>query len=303
MASTTSAQHPPQKPPGGLFPARAACHGCSMTEILRFPAEDGALLAYRDAGQGLPLLCLPGLTRSMADFDYLAPHLPPLRLIRMDYRGRGASAWTGAATYTIAQEARDALALLDHLGLAKAAILGTSRGGLIGMVLAATARDRVMGLCLNDVGPEINRDGLARISDYVGRNPAGRTQAGFADLLSHSPGFANVPMSRWQDEARRLSVETSEGLRIPYDPALREAFLAAFDGPPIDLWPLFDALQGLPLALIRGANSDLLSADCAQKMRLRRPDMDFADVPDRAHIPFLDEPEAVTLIHTWLKAM
>ncbi|MFN5999213.1 MAG: alpha/beta fold hydrolase [Paracoccaceae bacterium] len=271
-----------------------------MTQILRFPAEDGAMLAYRDAGQGLPLLCLPGLTRSMADFDYLAPHLPPLRLIRMDYRGRGGSSWTGATTYTIAQEARDALALLDHLGVAKAAILGTSRGGLIGMVLGATARDRVMGLCLNDVGPEINRDGLARISDYVGRNPAGRTQAGFAELLSRSPGFANVPMSRWQDEARRLSVETPEGLRIPYDPALREAFLAAFDGPPVDLWPLFDALQGLPLALIRGANSDLLTADCAQKMRLRRPDMDFADVPDRAHIPFLDEPPALDLIRRFL---
>ncbi len=232
-----------------------------MTEVQRFPAEDGAMLAFRDAGQGLPLLCLPGLTRSMADFDYLAPHLPPLRLIRMDYRGRGDSAWTGAATYTVGQEARDALSLLDHLGVAKAAILGTSRGGLIGMLLGATARDRVLGLCLNDVGPEINRDGLQRIADYVGRHPAGR---------------------------------------IPYDPALREAFLAAVDGPPVDLWPLFDALQGLPLALIRGANSDLLTADSVQKMRMRRPDMDFAEVPDRAHIPFLDEPPALDLIRRFL---
>lgn len=271
-----------------------------MTEVQRFPAEDGAMLAFRDAGQGLPLLCLPGLTRSMADFDYLAPHLPPLRLIRMDYRGRGDSAWTGAATYTVGQEARDALSLLDHLGVAKAAILGTSRGGLIGMLLGATARDRVLGLCLNDVGPEINRDGLQRIADYVGRHPAGRTRAEFADLLSRSPGFAAVPMSRWLDEARRLSIETPEGLRIPYDPALREAFLAAVDGPPVDLWPLFDALQGLPLALIRGANSDLLTADSVQKMRMRRPDMDFAEVPDRAHIPFLDEPPALDLIRRFL---
>jgi pimeloyl-ACP methyl ester carboxylesterase len=105
-----------------------------MTEVSHVLAEDGARLAYRDEGQGLPLLCLPGLTRSMADFDYLIPHLPPLRLIRMDYRGRGQSDWTGAATYTIEQEGRDALRLLDHLGVAKAAILGTSRGGLIGMV-------------------------------------------------------------------------------------------------------------------------------------------------------------------------
>jgi pimeloyl-ACP methyl ester carboxylesterase len=272
-----------------------------MTEPSVLQAADGARLAYRDEGAGLPLLCLSGLTRTMADFDYLIPHLPPLRLIRMDYRGRGASDWTGAATYTIEQEAKDALLLLDHLGIEKVAILGTSRGGLIGMVLAVVARDRVMGLCLNDVGPEIARVGLTRIFDYVGRNPAGKTHQGFAELLSRSPGFANVPMSRWLDEARKHALETPQGLKITYDPALREAFLAAFDGPPVDLWPLFDALQGLPLALIRGANSDLLTAETVQKMRARRPDMAYAEVPDRAHIPFLDEPEAVSLIRAFLK--
>lgn len=271
-----------------------------MTYTLRFPAEDGALLAYRDEGTGLPLLCLPGLTRTMADFDYLIPHLPPLRLIRMDYRGRGDSDWTGAATYTVEQESRDALRLMDHLGVAKAAILGTSRGGLIGMVLGAVARDRVLGLCLNDVGPEIARDGLTRIFDYVGRNPAGGTQQGYAERLSRSPGFDGVPMSRWLEEARKLAVETPNGLRLPYDPTLREAFLKAFEGPPVDLWPLFDALAGLPLALIRGANSDLLTMETVEKMRTRRPDMDFAEVPGRAHIPFLDEPEAVALVRGFL---
>lgn len=273
-----------------------------MTEITRFTAEDGARLAYRDEGQGLPLLCLPGLTRTMADFDYLAPHLPPLRLIRMDYRGRGASDWTGAATYTVLQEARDALALLDHLGIPRVALLGTSRGGLIGMLLGATARDRLIGLCLNDVGPEIDRTGLSRISDYVGRNPAGRSHQDYADRLSRSPGFDGVPMSRWLEEARRQSIETPEGLRIPYDPALREAFLAAFDGPPVDLWPMFDAQAGLPLALIRGANSDLLTPETVAKMRVRRPDMAYAEVPGRAHIPFLDEPQSLDLIQRFLKA-
>lgn len=271
-----------------------------MTDTLRFPAEDGAMLAYRDEGAGLPLLCLPGLTRTMADFDYLVPHLPPVRLIRMDYRGRGASEWTGPATYTVEQEGRDALRLLDHLDVGKAAILGTSRGGLIGMVLGTVARDRVLGLCFNDVGPEIARDGLTRIFDYVGRNPAGGTHQGYAERLSRSPGFDGVPMSRWLEEARKLAVETPNGLRLPYDPALREAFLKAFDGPPVDLWPLFDALAGLPLALIRGANSDLLTAETIGKMRARRPDMAFAEVPGRAHIPFLDEPEAVALIRGFL---
>lgn len=274
-----------------------------MTETRFFTAEDGARLAYRDEGRGLALLCLPGLTRSMADFDYLLPHLPPLRVIRMDYRGRGASAWTGAASYTVEQEGRDALRLLDHLGVAQAAILGTSRGGLIGMVLGAVARDRVLGLCLNDVGPEIARDGLVRIFDYVGRNPAGKTHAGLAELLARSPGFDGVPMSRWLDEARKHSVETPEGLRLTYDPALRDSFLAAFDGPPVDLWPLFDALAGLPLALIRGANSDLLTPETVRRMQARRPDMAVAEVPGRAHIPFLDEPEAVALIRAFLEGL
>lgn len=269
----------------------------------RFRAADGAMLAYRDQGEGLSLLCLPGLTRAMGDFDYLIPHLSPIRLIRMDYRGRGASDWTGAATYTVDQESRDALDLLDHLGVAKAAILGTSRGGLIGMVLGAVARDRILGLCLNDVGPEINRDGLTRIFDYVGRNPAGKTHQGYAERLSRTPGFVGVPPSRWLTEAQRLANETPEGLRIPYDPALRESFLKAFEGPPVDLWPLFDGLQGLPLALIRGANSDLLTDDTAQRMQARRPDMLFTQVPDRAHIPFLDEPESLILIHAFLKAL
>ena len=126
-------------------------------DVQHFTAADGARIAYRDEGQGLPVLCLAGLTRSMDDFDYLAPTLAGCRMIRMDYRGRGQSDWTGAATYTVPQEGADALALLDHLGIAKAAIVGTSRGGLIAMYLAAVARDRLLGVCLNDVGPELRR--------------------------------------------------------------------------------------------------------------------------------------------------
>ena len=120
------------------------------------------------------------------------------------------------------------------------------------------------------------------------------------DRLAQSPGFDGVPPDRWLSEAQKHSVETPEGLRLRYDPALRDSFLAAFDGPPVDLWPLFEALAGLPLALLRGANSDLLTAETAAKMRARRPDMAFAEVPGRAHIPFLDEPEAVAALTRWL---
>lgn len=269
-----------------------------------FTAADGASIFYLDEGHGIPLLCLPGLTRTTADFDYLAPHLPPLRLIRMDYRGRGNSDWTGAETYTVAQEAADALALLDHLGVESAAILGTSRGGILGMYLAATAPDRVRGLCLNDVGPVLEPLGLSRIQQYLGHRPAARTHAAAAVALEHAAqGFANVPPARWMNEARIHYVETSQGLDITYDPALRVAFLAALKAQTGDAWPLFQAACAKPLALIRGANSDLLTQATADEMQERCPAMIYEDVPDRGHIPFLDEPEALSAIHRFLGQM
>jgi pimeloyl-ACP methyl ester carboxylesterase len=271
---------------------------------LFFTVADGAKLAYRDEGTGLPVLCLSGLTRNMADFDYALPALAGCRVIRMDYRGRGQSQWTGADTYTVPLEAQDALGLLDHLGVDRAAVLGTSRGGLIAMFLGLVARPRLLGLCLNDVGPEIHRPGLERIKDYVGRNPAARTLREMAGKMPKvMTGFANVPESRWHEEVSHFYDETPKGLQIKYDPALREAFHAAFSGPPVDLWPLFDGLAGLPLALIRGANSDLLSAETTAEMARRRPDMIHAEIPDRGHVPFLDEPGAVAALSAWLGKM
>lgn len=268
-----------------------------------FTAADGARLAFRDAGDGLPVIALAGLTRSHADFDFVAPHLGDVRLIRPDYRGRGVSDRTGAATYTLLQEAQDVLALMGHLGLARAAILGTSRGGLIGMVLAMIAPDRLSGLCLNDIGPVVAPSGLTRIADYIGRNPAARTLDQLADRLPATmPGFHNVPAARWRAFAERLYRQGETGLELRYDPALREAFLTALQSPPPENpWALFDACAGLPLALIRGENSDLLSPDTVAEMRARRPDMIFANVPDRAHVPFLDEPEALAAIRQWLQ--
>ncbi|WP_265500983.1 alpha/beta fold hydrolase [Paracoccus beibuensis] len=268
-----------------------------------FEASDGARIAFSDEGAGLPVLCLAGLTRTLADFDYVAPHLPDVRLIRMDYRGRGGSEWTGPDSYTVPREARDAVELLDHLGVAKAAILGTSRGGLNGLFLAATAHDRLLGLCLNDVGPEIERAGLERIFDYVGRNPASATHDALAARLpAVMTGFDDVPDGRWLEDARRHYHETADGLRINYDPALREAFLAAFQGDPADLWPLWQATRDLPVALIRGGNSDLLSAAVAERMQQMRPDLIRADVPGRAHVPWLDEPASLEVLARWLEA-
>lgn len=265
-----------------------------------FTAADGARLYFTDEGHGIPLLCLAGLTRNSSDFDYLAPHLPPLRLIRMDYRGRGQSDWTGAESYTIVQEGADALALLDHLGLESAAILGTSRGGLIGMYLSAIAPNRVRGLILNDVGPVIDPLGLARIGDYIGRAPSARSYAAMAVALEHMMDGFEVPPSRWMEEAKKHYILTDQGLDLTYDPALRTAFLEAMKAPAADAWPLFDACTAKPLALIRGANSDLLTQATADEMAERAPDMIYEEVPDRAHIPFLDEPEALRAIHRFL---
>ena len=151
-----------------------------------------------------------------------------------------------------------------------------------------------------DVGPVIERAGLERIFDYVGRNPAARTHEALAERLPAAmPGFTNVPDGRWLADAQKHYDETPEGLRIKYDPALREAFLAAFEGAAPDLWPLWDATAGLPVALIRGASSDLLSATVAAEMLRRRPDTIFASVPNRAHIPWLDEPESLAAITAW----
>jgi pimeloyl-ACP methyl ester carboxylesterase len=170
-------------------------------------------------------------------------------------------------------------------------------------MLAATAKHRLLGVCLNDIGPELNRDGMARIADYVGRNPAARSHEALAAVLPEVMlGFANVPASRWLQEARLHYREVEGGLQITYDPALREALLAVLALPEVDLWPLFEALAGLPVAVIRGANSDLLSPATLAEMRRRRPDLIWAEVPDRAHIPFLDEPEATAVIRAFIEA-
>jgi len=260
----------------------------------------GTRLFYSDEGEGQPILCLAGLSRTTRDFDYAMPALEGYRVIRMDYRGRGQSDWADYKTYTIPQEAQDALRLLDHLGLREVGVIGTSRGGLIAMGLGLAARDRLRGVCLVDIGPELDPAGLSVISAYIGKNPAYKSHTEMAAAMPNlMKGFANVPTARWMEEVRKHYVETERGLQITYDPKLLDALIDAGAQPMPNMWPFFDGLQGMPLALIRGANSDLLTLETANEMSKRRPDMLFADVPDRAHIPYLDEPEAVFILQTW----
>lgn len=268
-----------------------------------FTTSDGLNLHYTDEGNGLPILCLAGLTRTVADFDYVAPHLSETRLIRLDYRGRGASDWDDDwHNYVLPIECRDVIELLNHLALDQVAIIGTSRGGLNAMGLCASIPDRIMGVALNDIGPELDPAGLGMIMTYLGRNPASPTHEDIAVALSKvAIGFANVPMTRWLEEAHK-HFPTKDGIpQISYDPNLRKAVEAGGDVP--DLWPFFDAMAGKPLACIHGVGSDLLNIKTVQKMQERRPDMITASVPDRGHIPFLDEPEALKTLHTWIGQM
>lgn len=267
----------------------------------RFTTSDGLSLSYLDEGTGLPLLCLAGLTRNTADFDDLAAGLDrPVRLIRLNARGRASSDHApDPMSYTIPIEARDALELLDHLGLAKAVIIGTSRGGLIAMLLAATAKDRLAGVLLNDIGPVTGDVGMQRILDYVGIPPQAGNYVELARLLRRNLGedFPDISESRWAVYAERWFRETPGGIALRYDPRLREAVLAQAAAAPPDIWPLFDALDGLPLAMLRGENSNLLTPETFKAMQTRRPDAGAAEVRNRGHVPFLNEPESLATIH------
>ena len=273
----------------------------------RFTTSDGLSLHYTDEGEGPVILCLSGLTRNGSDFDYAMPALSGCRVIRLDYRGRGQSDWAeDHFTYTIPRETQDAFELMDHLGLEQAAVLGTSRGGLIALTMAAMARPRLSGVCFVDVGPVIELAGLAVVLDYLGRNPVWKTRDEATEIIgSRMAGFDNVPESRWRQEVEKHFVETAVGLKINYDPKLRDAVLAGFDpdAEAPDLWPFFEALQGLPVAAIRGANSDLLSGKTLDEMLARIPGMVTATVPDRGHVPFLDEAESVAALRSWIEEL
>lgn len=272
----------------------------------RFTTSDGTTLHYEDHGAGPAVLCLAGLTRNSADFTYLLPHLPDYRVIRLDYRGRGLSEYPeDFMSYNILREGQDAIELLDHLGLERVTLVGTSRGGLIAMALSVTAPARLNGVVLNDIGPEVAPIGLERIMDYVGREPpfADLDAAAEALMAGHAKGFPGVPLSRWREQAGFMwHDKPGGGVGLRYDARLRDALIGqAGVGAAPDLWQLFDGLRALPLASIRGENSDLFTAETQAAMQARHPGMIAAVVPQRGHVPFLDEGEALEAIHALLE--
>jgi len=278
------------------------------------PDENARLTLYaRDYGapfDGAPsVLCLHGLTRNSADFEWIAEHLSDrYRVVVADQRGRGRSQWDPEpAHYSPAVYVQDMLGLLDHLGIAKTAIVGTSMGGLMAMVMGVVARDRMSAVVINDVGPDIEAAGLARIASYTGKTQPPATWADAADIARfiNAVAFPDYGLDDWMAFARRLFLE-KDGVPVPaYDPAIAAGLKPQSDPPvaPPDLWPMWDALQSLPILAIRGGLSDLLSAATLAKMAEHHAGMIAVTVPNRGHAPMLDEPLAVAAIDTFLASL
>jgi pimeloyl-ACP methyl ester carboxylesterase len=208
------------------------------------------------------------------------------------------------ATYTVAHEVGDILALLDHLGLSRVAVIGTSRGGIQAMALAAARPDLVAGVALNDIGAEIAQPGLDNLLRALAAAPLDHDDWPAAEAALKAANVAAFPTltdQDWRAFARRLYVERDGRPSRSYDPALVEVSAQAIGQPAPDLWPLFAALGPIPAAAIRGANSDILTAETLAAMAQAKPDLITATVPGRGHVPFLDEPEAMAAIDALLQ--
>jgi len=277
--------------------------------IRHFDAPDGRRLAYRDsAGTGPPVLCLAGLTRNGRDFEALAAHLSPrYRVIRLDSRGRGASerAEVPEDEYTVPVETGDALALLAHLDLPAVTVIGTSRGGILGMAMAAGAAGTVRGLVLNDIGAEIETAALARLVARLQARPRDPSpEAAAVRMAAENAGtFPCVPLGRWHEHVRAVT-DTVDGVPVPaHDPALADVSAAATGEAEatVDLWSLFDAAGESPMLVIRGETSDILSRATLARMTARKPSLRTIEIAERGHAPFLDERPALAAIDAFLQ--
>ena len=270
-------------------------------ENLYWWSNDGLRLHARDYPGGAegqpPILCMPGLTRNARDFDALAARLAGRwRLIAVDFRGRGESGYAkDAMSYVPLTYVQDVEALLADQGIDRFAAVGTSLGGIVTMLLAGPAKGRLAGALLNDIGPEIETAGLQRIRGYVGRGSSCPTWLHAARTIEENnrdvyPGWG---LEQWLGMAKRLYRLSSGGrIVLDYDLRIAEPFrvLATAEGP--DMWEALGGLAAVPVLVVRGGRSDVLSADVAARMIERLPQGELVTVPDVGHAPTLSEPAA-----------
>jgi pimeloyl-ACP methyl ester carboxylesterase len=278
----------------------------------RWTSRDGLTLFARDyAGAGgaarLPVICLHGLTRNSRDFEDVAPRIAAQgrRVLALDVRGRGQSDWDPQPErYTPRTYVSDVLELMDALGIGRAVFIGTSMGGIITMALAAKRSEVIAAAILNDVGPEIAADGIARIKSYVG---GGRPIASWGDATAYvedinGGAFPDYIYADWQRFARRVFREQGGVPRLDYDPAIAVQMQNdRYKSSNFVAWLMFRKLaRRRPTLLVRGALSDILSSDIAERMRKAAPAMDYVEVPNVGHAPMLSEPAAASAIEAFL---
>jgi pimeloyl-ACP methyl ester carboxylesterase len=272
-------------------------------------ASDGLRLFAREYGPrgsaALPVVCLPGLARTSADFHALALALSrderlPRRVLALDYRGRGRSDHDpNSRNYDIRVELNDVLHVAAVAGIERALFVGTSRGGIIAMGLAAARPTLLGGAILNDIGPVIEREGLARIRGYIGKLPEPADYAEAVEILKDlmGPQFPAATEDDWQDYARGTWVEADGRLRLAYDPALMKPLESIdLDGPLPQLWPYFEGLKRVPVLALRGQNSDLFSTETLAAMSKAHPNLEAVTVPGQGHAPLLRDREHIDRI-------
>jgi len=278
-----------------------------------YTSADGLALHVADYGDPLspwlPVVCLPGLSRNARDFHELARRLAadaarPRRVLAFDLRGRGLSEWdTDQSRYTPIVEMQDVLDGMAALGVARAVVVGTSRGGLIAMLMAVARPAVLAGVVLNDIGPAIEARGLARLKTYVGRMPSPSDWDDAALLLRrlHGRQFGSLTEDEWRRFAQ-MTWRDAEGLPASdYDPALARTFDGVeFDRPVPTLWPEFAALAGLPVMAIRGQNSDILSPATLERMAAEHPGLVRVDVAGEGHPPLLVRPALLDRIAAFI---
>lgn len=263
-------------------------------------SADGLTLHYRDyAGRDdrPPILCIPGLTRNARDFEPVADTFAgEWRVIACELRGRGDSDYAkDSSSYAPAHYVADLEALFEQAGLERVVAIGTSLGGLVTMLLAARAPRLFAGVVLNDIGPVVEPQGLARIRDYVGQGRSYPTwmHAAWSLRETSGPAYPDYAISDWLRLAKRLMCVGGNGrIAYDYDMKIAEPF-AQEDAPGEgDLWPAFRALAGRPVLALRGEKSDILSATTFERMAREIPDIEAVTVPRVGHAPTLDEPLA-----------